>query len=246
VNTTANEECDDGNNISGDGCDALCVIEFCGDGIVNNIIEECDDGNLVGGDGCEADCTVGFIACDITAATCLTGMSCYPTSAGDICLATGTVAEGLLCGTVNDCADGLGCVQVPTDPVNTYCRALCDVARGITCASGGACVNLNAPSNMAACLLDSCDLFNPSCLLGAGCYPTTAYGDVCWLAGPGIAGSTCTDYQDCEAGTTCFDETTPTVGSFCREICDPADPTACGGIATCVPGETNPAIGGCK
>jgi len=30
------EECDDGNNIDGDGCSALCKIEFCGDMICNN------------------------------------------------------------------------------------------------------------------------------------------------------------------------------------------------------------------
>ncbi|MDD5193465.1 MAG: hypothetical protein PHF67_02660 [Candidatus Nanoarchaeia archaeon] len=49
------EECDDGNTESGDGCSSECIIEFCGDGIVNNNpktsgdpcdkAEECDLGN---------------------------------------------------------------------------------------------------------------------------------------------------------------------------------------------------------
>jgi len=51
------EQCDDGNTVSGDGCSDLCVIEFCGDEIVNNIVEECDDGNDDDTDGCKSDCT---------------------------------------------------------------------------------------------------------------------------------------------------------------------------------------------
>jgi len=50
------EECDDGNTVDGDGCSADCKIEYCGDGIINNIDEECDDGNNVDGDGCSASC----------------------------------------------------------------------------------------------------------------------------------------------------------------------------------------------
>ncbi len=55
------EECDDGNNVDGDGCSASCTNEsnggdtWCGDGIVNNE-EQCDDGNSVNGDGCDMYC----------------------------------------------------------------------------------------------------------------------------------------------------------------------------------------------
>lgn len=31
--------------MSGDGCSASCIIEFCGDGIKNNVNEQCDNGN---------------------------------------------------------------------------------------------------------------------------------------------------------------------------------------------------------
>jgi cysteine-rich repeat protein len=48
------EVCDDGNNVSGDGCPADCG-PACGDGI-RDPGEACDDGNTVGGDGCSADC----------------------------------------------------------------------------------------------------------------------------------------------------------------------------------------------
>ncbi|MCA9549754.1 MAG: DUF4215 domain-containing protein [Myxococcales bacterium] len=52
------EACDDGNDVSGDGCEADCSVTrvpACGDGIVDPG-EQCDDGNQVAGDGCEATC----------------------------------------------------------------------------------------------------------------------------------------------------------------------------------------------
>ncbi len=55
------EECDDGNAAARDGCDAVCVLEFCGDAHVNNRgAEICDDGNDVLGDGCTPDCEEEF------------------------------------------------------------------------------------------------------------------------------------------------------------------------------------------
>jgi uncharacterized delta-60 repeat protein len=54
----AAEQCEDGNLINGDGCDANCTATACGNGIVTTG-ELCDDGNLTGGDGCSATCNYG-------------------------------------------------------------------------------------------------------------------------------------------------------------------------------------------
>jgi len=71
---TSDEACDDGNNMSGDGCNAACLlvergfscpnpgqpcraIARCGDGIVASS-EQCDDGNVTPGDGCSERCRV--------------------------------------------------------------------------------------------------------------------------------------------------------------------------------------------
>lgn len=52
------EECEDGNQIAGDGCSKRCLFEsICGNARVE-YGEECDDGNLVNGDGqCSDECT---------------------------------------------------------------------------------------------------------------------------------------------------------------------------------------------
>jgi cysteine-rich repeat protein len=55
------EECDDGNEITGDGCDPACKREpsaRCGDAVTQpDDGEECDDGNLYDGDECSNACT---------------------------------------------------------------------------------------------------------------------------------------------------------------------------------------------
>ncbi|MDB4678673.1 DUF4215 domain-containing protein [bacterium] len=56
--TGEGEVCDDGNQVSGDGCSADCLSdETCANGIHDPAAGEiCDDGNTDGGDGCRADC----------------------------------------------------------------------------------------------------------------------------------------------------------------------------------------------
>lgn len=76
-----NEQCDDGNTISGDGCSSICIIEIpvssassilsvisnlssapvavCGNGNKEGE-EECDDGNILAGDWCTPDCLISF------------------------------------------------------------------------------------------------------------------------------------------------------------------------------------------
>ena len=54
------EECDDGGNVNGDGCSAVCTDEatpVCGDGNID-LGEQCDDGNNASGDGCSAGCFI--------------------------------------------------------------------------------------------------------------------------------------------------------------------------------------------
>jgi cysteine-rich repeat protein len=51
----AEEACEDGNTVAGDGCNAECEIEACGNDVLD-AGETCDDFNTVAGDGCDAEC----------------------------------------------------------------------------------------------------------------------------------------------------------------------------------------------
>ena len=128
---TADEACDDGNTVSGDGCSADCLtvdpgyscvpvgrvchrIARCGDGVVV-LPELCDDGNPTAGDGCSPTCKVelGF--------KCSGNPSrCVATTCGD------KIVEG-----AESCDDGNA---VPFDG----CSADCQSEPGCTT---GACVS---------------------------------------------------------------------------------------------------------
>lgn len=123
------EDCDDGNEVGGDGCSAICLPEagyrclgtgpdscatVCGDGRRAGL-EECDDENIVEGDGCD-NCTIarGF-TCD--------GGSPYTR---DFCRAL--------------CGDGFRVAAEECDDENRYsadgCSPNCEVEAGYVCAGG--------------------------------------------------------------------------------------------------------------
>ena len=55
------EECDDGNLVSGDGCTPACAREYCGDGVIQTVLgEQCDDANTDDLDGCSSNCQSGL------------------------------------------------------------------------------------------------------------------------------------------------------------------------------------------
>ncbi len=103
----AGEECDDGNNISCDGCDRDCTIDACGNGAVCKP-EECDDGNNIDGDGCTSACI------------------------SELCM-NGTVNPGW----DEECDDGVESVGCDTDCTLTVCGdQLVNVTAGETCDEG--------------------------------------------------------------------------------------------------------------
>jgi fibro-slime domain-containing protein len=128
-----NEQCDDGNSVSGDGCSRICQLENnyictqpnqpclnqakCGNGVLTSD-ETCDDGNTVGGDGCSADCNVvepGW-QCRVPGKRCtpkcgdgvLIGTEACDdgnTKGGDGCSATCRIEVGFKCdGTPSKCS----------------------------------------------------------------------------------------------------------------------------------------------
>lgn len=131
---TADEACDDGNKVSGDGCAADCRsveagyscvpaghachrVARCGDGVVV-LPELCDDGNTIAGDGCSDTCKIelGF--------KCAGSPSvCSPTTCGD------KKVEG-----AESCDDGNA---VPFDGCSADCQTEPDCSQGACKSSCG-------------------------------------------------------------------------------------------------------------
>ena len=86
------ERCDDGNQLSNDGCSSSCVVEcgyhcvngthscvtLCGDSL-KSANEACDDGNIVPGDGCDSMCKIeiGY--------ACTHNESCSKSTCQEVC-----------------------------------------------------------------------------------------------------------------------------------------------------------------
>src|SRR5690606_37269239 len=122
-------QCDDGNNVSGDGCNYRCEHEIrCGDGDIEGT-EQCDDGGICVGGGNAGNACVLVGANEPT--ECPSG-TCVPQS-GDMCSAT--CRTEYVCGNnvVNpgeECDDGGVCTGGAMD------GAVCDVSDPTTCPGG--------------------------------------------------------------------------------------------------------------
>ncbi len=128
---TVDEDCDDGNLISGDGCDANCTFTGCGNAIPT-VGEACDDGNAVEGDGCDSNCTVTGCGNTITTAgeDCDDGnavdgdgcdTNCTFTGCGNDILTAGEVCdEGAMNGVGGCCSLGCSLIDFDSD-------SICDV-----------------------------------------------------------------------------------------------------------------------
>ncbi|MBI5503305.1 MAG: DUF4215 domain-containing protein [Deltaproteobacteria bacterium] len=199
------ESCDDGNQVSGDGCEPDCTFTLrCGNGVVqidNN--EECDDGNLANGDGCDQNCIIeecgnavlqsGEI-CDHGGESATCDVDCTPVACGD--------------GTPNTTAGE----QCDTAGASATCDADCTSA---VCGDG----TFNAAAG------EQCDTAGNSATCDSDCTPAvcgdgtfnSAHGEQCDTAG---ASATCD--ADC-TNAVCGDGT---FNAAAGEQCDTAGNSA--------------------
>jgi len=116
------EQCDDSNNVSGDGCDANCTPTRCGNGILTEG-EQCDDGNSDDADCCSNSCQAASAgtACELDGSLCTIDQC----NGGGACAAT---AQSLSCDDddpcngIETCNPLLGCVDgALPDPLPETC-----------------------------------------------------------------------------------------------------------------------------
>jgi cysteine-rich repeat protein len=158
------EECDDGNTLSGDGCSSMCIAEFCGDGLVQaGLGEECDDGNTLSGDGCASDCSAtepGF-TCPPAGGACADLDECSGEGGGNNCHpdATCTNTPGSFTCACNPgfTGDGVTCTGgvIAPGPMVPDCCGDCDDSGVVTGHEADICAAINAgsirPSGCRAC-----------------------------------------------------------------------------------------------
>ncbi len=188
------EECDDGNNGSGDGCTASCIDEFCGDGAVNDDpggdcegngvggdCEQCDDGNNTNDDGCDANCQLecgngqddGDEQCDD--GNSVSGDGCDAACKIEVC-GNLVVQTSVLCDNMGCDADsgnaGVSCASDDDCTSGGLCKSLAERSGGLLCdggaSSGLACTD-DSQCPDGACLpkCESCDDGNSAS--GDGC-----------------------------------------------------------------------------
>jgi cysteine-rich repeat protein len=201
------EQCDDGNTSDLDACTNSCLLNVCGDGLVNTGVEGCDDGNTNNLDACSNTCVANVCGdgvvnngelCDAGptgSATCTA--TCQPI--GPVC-GDGTVnqaSEQCDDGNTNNldacsntcllpvCGDGVvagseACDDGDTSNATTGCDA--------TCSGPVAAAPLGCPSPAGqACQASNCatDLAacqgNANCVAVQTCLYDTSAGPACVL-----------------------------------------------------------------
>jgi uncharacterized repeat protein (TIGR03806 family) len=124
---TPPEQCEDGNVLDGDGCTSSCVLELCGDGVVNNGgAEDCEPPGT-------ATCTSG---CTTRVPLCGDGLLTPPEACDD-----GNTADGDGCTSdcvVEVCGDGVvnnGAFETCEPPGTATCSESC-TSREPSCGDG--------------------------------------------------------------------------------------------------------------
>ncbi|MBI5499911.1 MAG: hypothetical protein HY907_06685 [Deltaproteobacteria bacterium] len=184
------EECDDGNDAEGDGCDGDCTYSC-------HAAADCDDGNPCGSELCVTE--TGGRRCRST-----------PTPAGTLCDDRDTC-------TLFDGCDGLGaCVGAP-EPADTRCDngLYCDGAPD-ACDGAGHCTPISfTPCPTSGCVA-GCDEATDTCLPAATSVECRAAAHPCDAAEncdgiatscpadvPAAAGTVCDDGDDCTINDVC-------------------------------------------
>lgn len=124
------EQCDDGNLQDGDGCDALCKTEVCGDGKINNSgKEQCDNGAAnsdTAKDACRKDCTKARCGDGVADSNegCDDGNQVETDACRNSCVSA-TCGDGTVQASVEQCDAG----GDNSDSVKDACRKNCTKAR---------------------------------------------------------------------------------------------------------------------
>lgn len=243
------EGCDDGNNVSGDGCSDTCAAEVanpvCGNG-TREVGEACDDGNTSDNDGCSTACNVESVCGNGTREM---GEACDDgnVASGDGCSPACEVEGSGACSLVpqGGCSGGTPACDVDDDG-DTECRAVTSMGTsnnhcavdtackaGYTCIDDGTGIAGHQAWCSRFCIADGdCTGTGSRCVLGltnSGGMPLNV----------NVCSNACDPYAQtgCPTGMGCIGRTA-TAGDYtdCRYMGTKLDGQTCTASTECLPG----------
>jgi hypothetical protein len=211
---SGDEECDDENTVSGDGCENDCTFTCHG-------AADCNDADVCTDDACIAGGTGQICDNPYNTAPCNDSNPCSHTDTCDgagNCTGVGYSCTLGVCEATSTCDGSGGCTVTYSGP-GTGCNDLDPCTHTDQCDGAGTCSGTGYSCTPGICETASdCDGMG-------GCTPT--------YAGPGTA---CTDAWSCTTGETCDgaghctggtpDDALCSSGQICRPACFPS--TGCG------------------
>lgn len=168
------EACDDGNASTGDGCDALCLLELG---------ENCSSNSECGSGFCEA--ATGTCACN-DQLDCPLGQVCDTHASANVCVLAG--CQNFVLESGEACDDG-------NASTGDGCSATCKLELGESCFAGGDCDSGTCDGTAAICVCDQ----DGDCLTGQVCN-TGAEPPIC--TAPGCGNSLLEPGEACDDGGT--------------------------------------------
>lgn len=208
------------------------------------------DGGTVTDGGTPADGgTCAVSPCAIVAPQCgCTGtQACYPNGTAHVCAPAGTATEGASCTNMNDCAAGLGCLNIAQSGARFgVCERFCN-GDGDCQGTGSMCVHtVTDPSGATVATVCSlaCDpIAQTGCASGAECViaakssgSSVFFTDCVAPVGTATQGQSCTGIASCAPGYACAGSP-----STCMKYCTAPGQAGAGG---CSASQTCYALGG--
>jgi hypothetical protein len=151
-----------------------------------------------------------------------------------MCVAAGTIGDGMPCSMATDCQEGFACVVESGMTMGTCQHYCCPMAAGAdsACPTGQSCATMFADTDVGFCSFpDDCDpIMQTGCASGQGCYLGGGGTFRCATPLPdaGMTGHPCEVTNDCVPGYGCFGSP-----GMCAELCTPGAGTECDAPAMC-------------
>jgi hypothetical protein len=185
--------------------------------------------------------------CDLLHASCPDAMgahqSCYPTDSMSGCYAAGSLPAGAACTYLNDCAQGLACIE-------GQCQRLCcsntDCPMSVLCLGLSTSTGAPLPNHVGTCeMATGCTVLPNSCPSGSQCIFIGAdEASDCRATGTATEGMPCGGPTACVAGLACY-LVGPGGAGECVRFCHRGTTGECTGGRTCLDGGWSLTVGYC-